>query len=156
MKEDAERYMTEIVDPTIRDFEANPTSKRLAFLACAATFHAIDHLTHPESSANRRNDFCRESSAFATADRVAHAFKHVETGHVQHPTIKPLKADGVIERPPALWGVAVWDLSRWDDAVGGVTLDKEREVDLLSVIREVADFIRQQIAKEPWRVDLPE
>jgi hypothetical protein len=70
--------MTEIVEPTISDFEANPTSVRHAFLACVVTFHSIDYV--PKKSANRRKLFRKESPEFATVDRIAHAFKHVETG----------------------------------------------------------------------------
>jgi hypothetical protein len=42
--ENLERYVDEIVAPTINDFEENPTSVRHAFLGCVATFHAIDYL----------------------------------------------------------------------------------------------------------------
>jgi hypothetical protein len=118
---DANRYMTEIVEPTISDFEANPTSVRHAFLACVVTFHSIDYL--PNKSANHQS-FRKESPEFTTVDRIAHAFKHVKTGHVQS-IIKPLKAGDVIERPPAKWGEGVWGLSRWNDAIGGVTVKNE-------------------------------
>jgi hypothetical protein len=45
--EDIARYLDEFVDPTIKDFQGNPTSIRHAFLACVVTFHAIDYLTPP-------------------------------------------------------------------------------------------------------------
>jgi hypothetical protein len=128
---DANRYMTEIVEPTISDFEANPTSVRHAFLACVVTFHSIDYL--PKKSANR-GSFRKESPEFSTVDRIAHAFKHVETGHVQS-DIKPLKAGDVIERPPAKWSEGVWGLSRWNDAIGGVTVKNEHDHDLLEIVK---------------------
>ena len=138
---DANHYMTEIVEPTISDFEANPTSVRHAFLACVVTFHTIDYL--PNKSANHQL-FRKELPEFATVDRIAHAFKHVKTGHVKS-IIKPLKAGDVIERPPAKWGIAVWGLSRWDDAVGGVTIKNEHKRDLLEIVKGAAEFVRARI-----------
>jgi hypothetical protein len=144
---DARRFLTEIVDPTIRDFEEYPTSQRHAFLACVATFHTVDYLTHPMKSANRRKLFRRESKEFALVDRIAHAFKHVETGH-EESDISPLKASDVIERPPAFWGRFAWDLSRWNDTIGGVTIAGEHEHDLLIVVKLAADYLRTQICED--------
>jgi hypothetical protein len=78
---DAESYITEIIDPTISEFEANPRSRRHAFLACVATFHCIDYLARPGSPAGIRSQFKKENKAFATVDRVAHAFKHMKSSH---------------------------------------------------------------------------
>jgi hypothetical protein len=38
--EDFVRFLTEIVDPTVKEFEANSGSPRRAFLACVVTFHS--------------------------------------------------------------------------------------------------------------------
>ena len=35
------RFITEIVDPTVQEFVANPGSVRHAFLACVVTFHSL-------------------------------------------------------------------------------------------------------------------
>jgi hypothetical protein len=52
---DAKQFADEIVDPTIAEFERKPSSRRRAFLACAATFHLIDYLhTGPERKDDRR------------------------------------------------------------------------------------------------------
>jgi hypothetical protein len=123
---DANRYMTEIVEPTISDFEANPTSVRHAFLACVVTFHSIDYLTYPKKSGSRRKSFRKNSPEFATVDRIAHAFKHVHGGDDREAHFQPLKAADVIERPPASWGKAVSGLTRWGDAIGGVTIKNPR------------------------------
>jgi hypothetical protein len=45
--EDLERYLTEIVQPTIDDFTNDPLSVRLAFIACVVTFHSVDYLAYP-------------------------------------------------------------------------------------------------------------
>jgi hypothetical protein len=89
--------------------------------------------------------FRKQCDAFAVVDRVAHTFKHVNAGHGNDANNQPLNADDVIERPPAYGGVATWDLSRWDDATGGVTLDDNRQLDLLSTVKLAAAFIRSQI-----------
>lgn len=137
-----ERYLEQIIDPTIADFEANPTSVRHAFLAAVAVFHAIDYL----DANSLRKRFREESADFALVDRIAHAFKHAQTGHPADPNLQPLSADGVIARPPAYYGASgAWGLSRWDDPIGGVTLDGDRQLDVLAAIKGAADFIRCQI-----------
>jgi len=136
---DANRFITEIVEPTISDFEANPASVRHAFLACVATFHSIDYLTHPKKPAGRR-------SQWWIALRIA--FKHVQSGHDKSAHLQPLKAGDVIERPPAKWGKAVWDLSRWDDAIGGVTIKNEHGRDLLEIVKRAAEFVRASIKRD--------
>jgi hypothetical protein len=42
--EDLERYLGEVVEPTINELKANRASVRHAFLACVVTFHAVDYL----------------------------------------------------------------------------------------------------------------
>jgi hypothetical protein len=64
----------------------------------------------------------KKSPEFAMVDRIAHAFKHVQSEPDKSAHLQPLKAGDVIERPPAKWGKAVWGLSRWGDAIGGVTI----------------------------------
>ena len=144
--DDLERYLDEFVDPTISDFEQNPTSVRHAFLACVATFHAIDYLAYPRKGRTVRQQFQEASPDFARVDEVAHAFKHVAAGDRGNPK---LKAHEVISRPPAFFGVAVFDLSRFDDTIGGVTLGRDRDIDLLEVVKRAAAFLRQQLEASP-------
>jgi hypothetical protein len=117
--EDLERYLNDIVEPTVKDFKDNPTSVRHAFLACVAVFHTIDYLAFPNKKARRvalRQKFGKKSPEFALVDKVAHAFKHVVAGNPKRPD---LKATDVISRPPAILGEMVLDLSFLDDFVGG-------------------------------------
>ena len=137
--EDMVLYLEDIVTPTIKDFEANPTSVRHAFLACVATFRAIDYLAYPDKSANVRQRAREASPAFATVDLVAHAFKHVASGN---PNKKRLKAGEVVVRRPAEFDTAEWDMLRWDDGAGGVTIDTDREVDVLAAVKEAVHFLR--------------
>jgi hypothetical protein len=143
---DLEQYLLEFVEPTVRDFEANPTSVRHAFIASVVTFHSVDYLAHPKNARQVREEFNRLSPAFRLVDRVAHAFKHVGSGDRRSPEKPPLSSADVIARPPAVWGTMVWDLSRWDDETGGVTLDSDREIDLLDVVKEAVEFVRGQKA----------
>jgi hypothetical protein len=93
----------------------------------------------------RREEFRKASPAFATFDRVAHALKHLSTGDSRSRTQKPLAAGQVIERPPAAWNVSgAWDLSRWDDGIGGVTIAGEHHRDLLSDVKEATAFLRSK------------
>jgi hypothetical protein len=81
---DIDRYFEQIVDPTIKDFEANPTSVRHAFLAAVAVFHTIDY-----AGLRRLRKKFRQNPDFATVDRIANAFKHVETGRRDDRTFSP-------------------------------------------------------------------
>ena len=132
---------------SIQEFAVNPKSRRLAFLACLTTFHAIDYLAPPGSKPNKGNllkRFRSESAEFAVMERVACAFKHVKTGKPDTPANQPLASGDLIARPPGTWGEAVWGLSNWGDLVGGVSLDQHRTVDLLATVRAAARFIRAQ------------
>jgi hypothetical protein len=134
--EDLRRYLIDIVEPTIADFASNRTSARHAFLACVATFHCVDYLAHPKPSGNLRKDWNIECPAFGLVDDIAHAFKHVETGKP-----KNLQASEVVTKHGA------FDAASFDTSfdVGSVTLENEPSVDVLAVVKEVADFIRKQL-----------
>ena len=139
-----ERYFEQIVDPTIADLEANPTSVRHAFLAAVVVFHAIDYL----DANSYRKQFREDNADFALVDRIAHAFKHVRT---RDPQIPALSAEEVIERPSALYGEAksILDMSFWDWAdLGGVTLNSDRQLDVLSAIKRATEFMRRQIGRK--------
>jgi hypothetical protein len=139
---DLERYLEDIVEPTIKDFEQHPTSKRHAFLACVVVYHGVDYLAFPGKSRTLRQKFGNKSPEFAMVDRVAHAFKHVVTNPTRPDS---LKATDLIPRPPAFWGTMVLGLSRFGDATGGVTLHNDRDVDLLDVVKRATAFLRAQI-----------
>ena len=138
-----ERYFEQIVDPTIADFEANPTSVRHAFLAAVTVFHATDYM-----GGKAIREKLRENADFVIVDRIAHAFKHVRT---RDPQIPALSAEEVIERPSALYGEAksILDMSFWDWAdLGGVTLNSDRQLDVLSAIKRATEFMRRQIGRK--------
>jgi hypothetical protein len=86
--EDLRRYLEEYVEPTIGDFERDPSSVRLAFIACVVAFHSVDYLAHPHKPATLRQQWNRKSKAFATVDDIAHAFKHVKAGNRASPDLR--------------------------------------------------------------------
>jgi len=73
------RYLSLIVEPTVEEFRRNPFSLRHAFLACVATYHAIDRVVYPKSAGNMRKAWGKESMEFLIVDHVAHDFKHVKS-----------------------------------------------------------------------------
>ena len=75
-------YLDEVVDPTFEDFRRNPRSIRHAFLACVATYHAIDRVKpgHPGNLTYQWG----KTLEFKIVDMVAHQFKHVRSGDDKH------------------------------------------------------------------------
>ncbi|HZR76760.1 hypothetical protein [Bradyrhizobium sp.] len=150
--EDLELYLVDIVDPTFKDFEEHPTSRRHAFLACVVTCHAVDYLAYPNDPRSLRQQFEHQSEAFKIVNDVGHAFKHVVQGR---PSAPRMMQSDVIERPPFYWGIGVWGLSRWGDEVGGVTLDSDRTVDLLETVRTAVAFLWSKVEASRRQLDEP-
>jgi hypothetical protein len=134
--EDLVRYLDEIVEPTIMDFEKNPTSVRHAFLACVALFHSVDYLAYPESGRTLRQEFGKASPDFKLVDDVAHAFKHVVSGNRADPR---LTAGEVVKRGGA------FDPRAFSSAfdVGAVTLSGDPKVNLLVTVQRALKFLRE-------------
>jgi hypothetical protein len=63
--EDLQLYLDEMVQPTLEDFEAKPTSRRRAFLACVVIAHAVDYLEHPRRPSQRRNELKDQIEGFS-------------------------------------------------------------------------------------------
>jgi hypothetical protein len=144
--EDLKKYMDEIVDPTIRDFEDHPASRRHAFIASVVTFHCVDYLAHPKNSANLRDQLKKENPDFADVDRLAHSFKHVLTGHPNAPDNQPLRSSSVFERPPGFVGVMAVGLSFIGDEIGAVEIwGEENRGALLPLVKRAAEFLRSKI-----------
>ncbi len=141
--EDLVRYLDEIVDPTIDDFEKTPTSVRHAFLACVVTLHSLDYLAYDRTKGktvkaivgNLKDLFGKESPHFKLVDHVAHAFKHVVSGNPQSPN---LRSDEVVKRGGAF---STGFSSRFD--VGVVTIVGRPEVNLLATVKEAVNFLRK-------------
>jgi hypothetical protein len=136
--EDLERYLEEFVEPTIADFARDPSSVRLAFIACVAVFHSVDYLAHPRRPAILRQQWGKKSKAFRTVDEIAHAFKHVKAAG--NPS--PLRAKEVVS-VSGVFDEAVFDVRTFDG--GFVTLESDPTANVLTVVREAAAFAREQL-----------
>jgi hypothetical protein len=79
------RYLKLIVEPTVDEFKRNPTSLRHAYLACVATYHAIDRVSYPKNAGNLRQKWGKQSMEFRLVDIVAHDFKHVRSDNRKIP-----------------------------------------------------------------------
>jgi|GEM_PF-906105 hypothetical protein len=137
-------YDETIVKPTIADFERQPTCVRYAFQACVVTFHMIDYYAYPKKSSGIRQKFQKMSREFSHIERVAHAFKHVITGNPEDKLNQPLASGEVISPPPGFAGIMLANISRVGDTVGGVTLISDAQLDLLTTVKNAAEFIRRQ------------
>ena len=124
--DDLIKYLELIVEPTFADYQANPTSERHAFLACAAIYHAIDRVTYPKGSGNLRKKWREQSLDFLIVDMVAHHFKHVRSDDEKaSPTNPGIPLSSIVFRGPYKGG----------------SLDTRI---LLFVARDAIRFVRQQ------------
>lgn len=135
---DAVHYLKEIVEPTIADYLADPTSLRKALIACIVTYHSIEYF----GAVQRRTEWRRKCTEFAIVDDIAHAAKHGST------STKPgrgTSVDDVIARPPARCGVFRLGLSRPGDLTGGITTRKNVNMDLRRVLPATVNFLRSNL-----------
>lgn len=146
--EDLERYLNEIVEPTMEDFRQVPSSVRKGFLACVAIDHSVDYLAYPgdrsqwdgkahrDRRAKLRKQFREECEQFRVASEAANAFKHVKTT-----SQRGLEAAELYERPPALAGRMMAGVSMAGDRTGAVVVDGHN---LLRVTTEALRFLRSK------------
>ncbi len=146
--EDLERYLREIVEPTVDDFCSKPSSVRIGFLTCVAIDHSVDYLAFPRDRshwnqrdhrgkrARLRKQFGEENEQFRLASEVANAFKHVKTV-----SERGLEAAEVYERPPAMAGRMMVGISLIGDTTGAVVVDSHN---LLQVVTEALRFLRSK------------
>ncbi|MDE5451923.1 hypothetical protein GWE18_03400 [Bradyrhizobium sp. CSA112] len=147
--EDFERYLIEIVEPTVDDFRLKPSSVRVGFLACVAIDHSVDYLAFPRNRvhwdgkehhrrrAGLRKQFKEENEQFRLASEAANAFKHVKTT-----SVRGLEAAEVYERPPAMAGRAMAGITMAGDMTGAVVVDGHN---LLRVVTEALRFLRSKV-----------
>jgi hypothetical protein len=151
--EDLERYLNEIVAPTVDDFRRTPSNVRIGFLTCVAIDHSVDYLAFPRDPtlwdgkehqtkrAGLRKQFKEENEGFRLASEVANAFKHVKTT-----SKRGLEAAEVYERPPAMAGRMMAGVSMVGDAMGAVVVDGHN---LLMEVTEALRFLRLKTTGQP-------
>lgn len=132
------RYLKLIVEPTLEEFRRNPCSLRHAFLACVATYHAIDRVSYPKPPGNLRKKWGREFMAFALVDIVAHDFKHVKsTGHRPARPARPS-----IPIAFALYGRTGLNTHMFND-----TGERQSLRNLTFVVRNAVEFLYQEAGR---------
>src|SRR5258708_5939204 len=128
---DLARYLRLIVEPTVDEFKRNPTSIRHAFLACAATYHAIDRVSHPRRPGNLRKKW-GENLAFRMIDIVAHDFKHVKSND-HRPTSRGIPIS------LSLYGGMGFNTHAFNDTGQLATLRN-----LVFIVQDAVQFLHQQ------------
>lgn len=129
---DLARYLELIVEPTVDDFKRNPLSVRHAFLACVATYHAIDRMTYPKPPGNLKREWRKNCPEFAIVDMVAHHFKHVKSDDEKaRPRMGKISLSFVIFGNP------------------GSNTDEQMELrNLFYVIQRAVKFLHQQATRK--------
>lgn len=129
-------FMDEIAVPTLREFRDERRSRRRAYLACIAVFHLKDHLKKAGEKGIEIAMRAECSVAFDVVRSVCNGSKHLDTD-ASH--VVAFRAGADTDRPPMIWGEAVWDVSRWDDTVGGREVAHEGDKhDLYECVKAVA------------------
>lgn len=136
-----ERFVTDIVEPTVQDFEAHRGSVRHAFLACVVVFHSIDYLAFdpqkltrpPGTWGNLRKDYRKASQDFRLVDDVANAFKHAVNDRIS----RKLTADDVVGHKGAFSSgfSSGFDVDR-------VTIREDPDINLLETVKRAVAFLR--------------
>ena len=120
-------FIAEVVEPTVREFSANPRSRRHAYLACIATFHVSDHLRRAGETGIEEKLRANGPAFFDAVHGVCNGAKHVRTGRGQRAAFA---AGDDKERPAAMGGVAEGGISRSGDLGGREVDTPEGRVDL--------------------------
>jgi hypothetical protein len=126
------RYLDLIVEPTVEQFERNERSIRHAYLACVATYHAVDRASYPERPYEVAEDWRQRSDAFALVEIVALDFKHVKSTKNKAPP-------GAIPVGGALYGDMDFNYHMLNDTGELAALHN-----LVFVVRDAVTFLRQQ------------
>lgn len=132
MVDNLAEYLDLIVEPTFASFGSNPRSARHAYLACVATFHAVDRAAHPKRAGNLRKVWRKQSLNFLLVDMLAHHFKHVRS-HDERSGIGHAKG---IPLASTVFG-------RKNSTPDAMDLDLHN---LYFVIRDAISFVRGQVA----------
>ena len=145
-------YIDEIVVPTILEFKACRRSRRYAYLACITTFHIKDHLKVAGATGIETAIRAEVSSAFDVVRAICNGTKHVETDS-SHSI--PFRVGDDTDRPPAIWGEMVWDVSHWDDEDGGREVSVgENRVDIYECVRAVVAAFKARFSTYLGSCDL--
>jgi hypothetical protein len=132
-----QEFMDEIALPTVAEFKRDPRSRRLAYLACIATFHIKDHLKSAGQTSIETTMRAACGDSFDVVRAICNGTKHVQTD-ASHPI--PFVAGTDWYRPPARLGQMILGVSRLGDPHGG------REIGMGQQRRDIYPAVRATLA----------
>lgn len=109
-------FLTEIVLPTVREFESNRRSRRRAYLAVIVTFTLKDHLAKAGERGIETTMRAAVGDAFDLVRSVANGAKHLRTDGSH---VIAFTAGEDYDRPPAWAGEMECGVSELGDETGG-------------------------------------
>jgi hypothetical protein len=146
-------YLREIVIPTVREFRDEPRCRRRAYLACIVTYQTKDYLKKAGEPNVAKTMRLGRNAPYDVVHAICDAAKHRDHGQHRHKI--PFAAGQDYDRPPAIWGEAIWDLSRWDDPVGGREIPVGGDgLDIYECVRAVLGNYTVHFAHHLGDVDL--
>src|SRR5262245_48634145 len=144
-------YATTIVIPTISEFQANRRDPRCAYLACMATYHLYDHL----KAAGHRDAWAKMRTARPTEFEVLQAVCNGTKHSRDTKTSIGFAPGDERDRRPAIWGEAIWDVSRFDDEIGGLEIQHNgKYLDLFDCVMAVVAAYKQEFPDDLGGVDV--
>jgi hypothetical protein len=143
-------YFRELVEPTIAEFEANPTSVRRAYAACVFAYHFADtvHVHTGRSKTQVRKELAALAAEFWTVEGVATVAKHLEAART---TVKPKVEDTHLGQAAAFASGAYWASgASWAGmpTVVRTRNDTGHPVDVLHCIRATKQALATYLAQE--------
>jgi hypothetical protein len=145
-------YVTSIVDPTIAEFEAEPTSVRRAYQACAATWHFADCVKEATSLELHkiRADLEAKCGTFNMIGDLANLSKHFRLDPRRNRVLITL-SDIHVGPAAAFTDGSYWsDGTAWTDSPDVVRAAKGGQpVDVLHCVRLARAAIRQFLCSIP-------
>jgi hypothetical protein len=118
-------YLRELVEPAIKEFEAEPDNVRRAYTACLFAYHFADAVAvhgKPKDKAERdrylasiREELASSAPSFRTVEGIANMMKHVE---LDRGKVRPKMSDTHVSHEERLWVDAAGNVRPWLDASG--------------------------------------
>jgi hypothetical protein len=145
-------YVTNIVEPTIDEFEAEPTSVRRAYQACVVTWHFADCVREATSLELRkiRDDLESSCATFYMIGALANLSKHFRLDPRRN---RVLISDSDVHVGPgaAFSDGTYWsDGTSWADSPDVVRATKGgHPVDVLHCLHSARDAIHQFLSSNP-------
>jgi hypothetical protein len=103
----------------VKELRSEPRCRRRAYLACVVTYHITDYLNkagHSQDTVHSAMHIVSRDGPYDIVRAICNAAKHcgLDSKHSV-----PFVVGSDYERPPAIAGIAVADLSVCDDQTGG-------------------------------------